>query len=197
MLAWLFRSVLRRPDQRDSLGVGMGAESSQPPPSLVGLSRASRFRQESDRPGQYGARHHRAGEANLASSVGLKLAGVGRQHSVDLGLPQQKSPFVQLLASHPAGHFGIALAGVARATAGHDVGDLVAPSPRDGQHAVLLERCRCGGAVRAAAPRQFQRIPLRIGEFVHLRSDTAPATARVSLRARRTPGRHAPNYRGL
>ena len=38
VLARLLRGVLRRPDQRDSLGIGVGAESAHTPASLVVLS---------------------------------------------------------------------------------------------------------------------------------------------------------------
>lgn len=109
---------------------------------------------------------------------------------VDLGLPQQKSPLIQLLASHPAGDLGVALAGVARTATRHNISELVSSAARYGQNAILLQRCADLPAVRAATPGQFQCIPLQIGEVVHLRGDTPPATTCVPGCARWPSGRH-------
>ena len=115
---------------------------------------------------------------------------LGRQDLVDLRLPQQKSSLVQLLATHPAGHLGIALTGVAGTTTGHDVGKLVSSAARYGQHAILLQWRTHRPAVRASAPRHFQCVPLRIGEVVNLRGDAPPATAGVPDCARWPSSRH-------
>lgn len=76
VLAGLLRRVLRRSDQRNSLGIGVGTESSNAQPGLVLLSRASRFRQESVRFGEHGAWRYLAGEADPA--VPLKAPNRGR-----------------------------------------------------------------------------------------------------------------------
>lgn len=195
VLARLLRRLLRRPDQRDPLGAGVGAESSQPPPSL---GRSIAHFAFSPRVGQTWpirclASPCRRGEPCLRPRV--KSTGAGCQHLVDLVLPQQKSSFVQLLASHPAGHLGIALAGVARAAAGYDVGDHVAPSARDRQHAILLQGSLGCAAVGASAPRSLQRGPLHVGQVVHFRGDAPSTTARISHCARGPASRHGQKLR--
>ena len=69
VLARLLRGVFRRPDQRDSLGVGVGAESAYSPPGLVVLSRAAGLHQESVGSGENGAGRHLAGEENSCRAV--------------------------------------------------------------------------------------------------------------------------------
>ena len=105
------------------------------------------------------------------------------QDPVDFGLTEQESLLVELLAPHPGGHLGVALAGIARAAAGDHVVEHISPAARDGQHAIFLQRGPGGSAVRAATPGHFQRGPLGIGEVVHFQSDAPPATPRVFHRA--------------
>src|SRR6478752_4051783 len=162
------------------------------PPSLGGLYPSQRslnrnYLPRTRRPATVPVKHidELSGQRFICCEVG-----------VDLSVPQQKLTFVQLLATHPARHLGVALAGVAGAAAGHDVGHLIAPSARDRQHAVFLQRLLGRAAVGASAPGGLQCGPLHTGELVHLGGDAASATAGVPLRARRTSGRHGPNYRG-
>ncbi len=118
------------------------------------------------------------------------VAGFGGQYLVDVRLPKQESLFVQLLTPHPAGHFGVALAGVARPATRHDVGKRISAAAGDRQHAILLQRSVHRSAVRAAAPRRFQCVPLQIAEVVGRRGDTPSATTGVPGCTRWPSGRH-------
>lgn len=69
ILARLLRGVLRRPDQRDSLGIDVRSESDYTPPTLGVLLRDSGFRQESARSGEHGAKRRMAGQENPAGPV--------------------------------------------------------------------------------------------------------------------------------
>jgi hypothetical protein len=81
--ARLLRGVLRRPNQRDSLGAGVGTESSQPPSGLVVLARASWFRDESAGSREHGACRYLASDANTAVPM-IGHPAQGRRRSGDV-----------------------------------------------------------------------------------------------------------------
>ena len=85
ILARLLRGVLRRPDQRDSLGAGVGAESTYAPPGLVVLSSAAGIHPQSARSGENGAGRHPAGaEKSAARLIGLSYrSGIGHNRASD------------------------------------------------------------------------------------------------------------------
>jgi cholest-4-en-3-one 26-monooxygenase len=90
----------------------------------------------------------------------------GGQLGPDLDVPPEERTLVEPSPAEPAGHFVVALAGVARATRRDDVVERVAAATRDREDAVALQWNVGGAAVGAAAPGLLRGAPLLVAEVV-------------------------------
>jgi hypothetical protein len=88
-------------------------------------------------------------EVRQRGEVGGELS---EEESADVDVALEEGALVEALATEPGGDLVVALAGVARAAGGDDVVERVATAPRQGQHAVLLQRLAGDAAVGAPAP---------------------------------------------
>src|SRR4051794_13544762 len=84
----------------------------------------------------------------------------------DLEVTQQERALVESLPPEPTGDLVVALARVARAAGRHDVGEGVATTAGQRQHAVALQRLLRLAAIGAAAPGGLERGPLLVTEVV-------------------------------
>jgi hypothetical protein len=69
-----------------------------------------------------------------------------------LKVAHQEGSLVEPLPSEPAGHFRVALTGVARTARRHDIVERVSPATGDREDAVALQRFVGGAAVRTPSP---------------------------------------------
>ena len=81
-------------------------------------------------------------------------------------MTQQECTLVEPLAPEPAGHFVIALAGVARTARRRDVVECVSPAPGERLHTVPLQRHVCRPAISTATPCGLERGPLLDAQVV-------------------------------
>src|SRR6476469_9710204 len=81
-------------------------------------------------------------------------------------MTQQECTLVEPLAPEPAGHFVVALAGVARTARRRDVVECVSPAPGERLHTVPLQRHVCRPAVSTATPCGLERGPLLDAQVV-------------------------------